>query len=80
MGAPIVGWGTMGWGGLPRGSGVEMVAGCSGIGGEVEAVLEEGGWGACRCGEKGVGREGVSTVGDACLCRGGNQVWGRCVR
>ena len=44
---------------LPQDSGVDVVAGCSGIGGEVEAVLERGVWGACRCGEKGVGMEGV---------------------
>ena len=43
-------------GGLPRDSGGNVVAGCSGIGGEVEAVLKRGEWGACQCGEKGVGR------------------------
>ena len=43
-------------------------------------VLERGKRGVCRCGEKGVGREGGPTVGDAYLCRGGDQVWGRSVR
>ena len=46
MGALMVrGLGYRGLEGLPHDSGVSVVAGCSGIGGEVKAVLERGGGG-----------------------------------
>ncbi len=50
------GLGYGGLGGLPSDSSVKVVAGCSGVGGEVEAVLEREGcrWGACQYAEKGV--------------------------
>ena len=52
------GLGYRGLGGLPRDIGVKVVAGCSGIGGEVEAVLEGGGGGRADVARRALGGRG----------------------